>query len=105
MLLPSASAQALAVAAVSARDGGAAQWQGERVKVGVHDAVVGSTVALLAGDQPGVGEPFEVVRHGRLRQAGRVSQFAHARFAVTVGRDQRQEPHTGWVPERLEGLS
>jgi len=70
----------------------------------LYDAVVGPAAALLAGDEPGVDELFEVVGDRGLGQADRVGQVADAGFAVGVCGDQGQQSDPGRVTECLEDV-
>ena len=75
---------------------------GENVERAGHQGVVRPRAPLRAGQEPGVDEHLEVVRHGRLGQVERFVQVAHAGFAALVGGDHREQAKSGRLADRLE---
>jgi hypothetical protein len=64
--------------------------------------VPGPHPALVAAEDPGVDQDLQVVGDGRLGQAERLGQLAHARLAALVRGDHRDQPQPGRIGQRLE---
>jgi arsenite methyltransferase len=91
LLLPAAP-----VSACGAEDGG------EGVHGGRDEGVVGPDAALVAGEDPGVDEDFEVVGNGGLGQAEGFGEVADAGFAVFMGADHRDQSEPRRVGQGFE---
>ena len=79
-----------------------AEHVGEGVQGAGDEGEVGPHAALVAGQQAGVDEHLQVVRHGGLGQAERFGEVADAGLAAVVGGDHRQQPQPGRVGDRLQ---
>ena len=66
------------------------------------DPVVDPDPALAAVEQPGLVQHLQVVADRGLGEVEGVVEVAHARLAVVVGGDQRQQPQPDRVGQRLE---
>jgi hypothetical protein len=58
---------------------------------------------LLTLHQPSLGEHLEVMAHGRLGEAERLGQIAHARLAGAGRPDEAQQPQPRGIGEHSQG--
>ena len=80
-------------------------WSRRGIEGRLNQPVIGPPAALLTGNEAGVDELLEVMRHRRLRKPDRFDEIANARLGAVMGGDERQQPNTGRVTESLERAS